>query len=193
MQKHTEEKTMKKYKFFLDFTKEEAWLNGMGRQGFKLLKHENRAYVFEETDQTYQYQIYWENRSAFGTIVDTNSQEEDFLKFLDEFGIQTVQSYNGRNYLMSQGKEGLNLFSHREERIQQLKRVRKLYSSQWLTLIIFASFTALSLWDMFLHHKPLPQPVFTIIALLLALSIKLVLVAHSYSQKIKELERAKEE
>lgn len=193
MQKHTEEKTMKKYKFFLDFTKEEAWLNDIGRQGFKLLKHENRAYVFEETDQTYQYQIYWENRSAFGTIVDTNSQEEDFLKFLDEFGIQTVQSYNGRNYLMSQGKEGLNLFSHREERIQQLKRVRKLYSSQWLTLIIFASFTALSLWDMFLHHKPLPQPVFMIIALLLALSIKLVLVAHSYSQKIKELERAKEE
>lgn len=184
---------MKKYKFFLDFTKEEAWLNDIGRQGFKLLKHENRAYVFEETDQTYQYQIYWENRSAFGTIVDTNSQEEDFLKFLDEFGIQTVQSYNGRNYLMSQGKEGLNLFSHREERIQQLKRVRKLYSSQWLTLIIFASFTALSLWDMFLHHKPLPQPVFMIIALLLALSIKLVLVAHSYSQKIKELERAKEE
>lgn len=193
MQKHTEEKTMKKYKFFLDFTKEEAWSNDMGRQGFKLLKHENGAYVFEETDQTYQYQIYWENRSAFGTIVDTNSQEEDFLKFLDEFGIQTVQSYNGRNYLMSQGREGLNLFSLREECIQQLKRARKLYSSQWLTLIIFASFTALSLWDMFLHHKSLPQPGFTIIALLLALSIKLVLVAHSYSQKIKELERAKEE
>lgn len=184
---------MKKYKFFLDFTKEEEWLNRMGRQGFKLLKHENGAYQFEETDQTYQYKIYWENRSTFESIADTTSQEEDFLEFLDEFGIQTVQSYNGRNYLMSEGEEGLKLFSNQEERIQQLKRARKLYNSQWLPLIIFAGFTGMCLWDLIQYHKPLPQPGFVMVFLLLILSIKLVLVASDYSRQIKDLESGNEE
>lgn len=183
---------VKKYKFFLDFTKEEAWLNDMGRQGFKLLKHENLAYVFEKTEQTYQYKIYWENQSVLETMSSTSSKETDFLEFLDEFGIQTVQSYSGRNYLMSEGEEGFQLFSNREERVQQLKRARKLYKTQWLSFIIFATFAVLDLWYLFQNNMPLPQPGFVMICLGLAFSTKFLLVAHSYSRKIKNLESGNE-
>lgn len=183
---------MKKYKFFLDFTKEEAWLNKMGHQGLKLLKHENGAYEFEETDQTYQYQIYWESQSLLDSLSGTESRETDFLAFLDEFGIQTVQSYSGRNYLMSEGDGALTLFSNREERIQQLKRARKLYNIQWVPLIIFATFAVLDLWYLLQNQMPLPQPGFMISCIWFLISFKFVSVAYSYSQKIKELERDEE-
>lgn len=39
---------MKKFRFFIDFTKEENWLNDMAKQGYHLTHKKGISYIFEE-------------------------------------------------------------------------------------------------------------------------------------------------
>ncbi|KXT74015.1 hypothetical protein STRDD10_01266 [Streptococcus sp. DD10] len=178
---------IKKYKYFLDVTKEEAWLNSMGLQKYKLVKHDNLAYQFELTDKIYQYKIYWENQSLLHSLSSVTSREPDFIAFLDELDITAVQSYAGRTYLMREGREPLELFTDKKEQIIQFKRARNFYRIIWFPTLIFIVNTIYCLWTILEMGQWQVSLWFSLV--FNVLTIKSLLIARKFSQKMKELSR----
>ena len=171
-------------KAFYDFSKEEAWLNQMGQEGYALVGYKGGKYYFEPSQEGYQYKIALANNWK-------DLDKKDYLKFLESTGVTVVATYLGRAYLARPQAEGdFELYSDLDSQIKQIKLARTpiLVSSYStvafllmviLQLIVFISPFSPAFWALVISSL--------IFLIVLITSFRLLL---AYGRRIKELKAA---
>ncbi|MGE7998925.1 DUF2812 domain-containing protein [Lysinibacillus sp. NPDC093190] len=106
------------YRFFLDYEKEEAWVNDMAEQGW-YLKHTMVGYFIFEKGESGQY-IY-RNELIKG-------KSQDYYDFLETMNIEFVSKFGYWAYYRKKTSEGpFELFSDSSSKIKYLKSINRLF------------------------------------------------------------------
>ncbi len=121
------------WKAYVDYEKEEKWLNEMSAKGLALTNYTWCRYVFEESPEgQYIYRIELLKNTA------THPESIAYLRFLEESGVECVATYMRWVYLRKKAAEGsFDIYTDIESRIQHYKRIYAL----WITLM-FVEFAA---------------------------------------------------
>jgi hypothetical protein len=108
---------------YMDFEREERWLNEMAAAGWNLTRYTWCRYVFAEgAPGTYQYRIQLLPDSVSAT------ESRQYLGFLEDAGVEMVATYQRWVYLRKPAdSEPFDLFSDRESRVAHHKRVATLF------------------------------------------------------------------
>ncbi|MBR0576692.1 DUF2812 domain-containing protein [Proteiniclasticum sp. BAD-10] len=116
--------THKKYRAFFawEHEREEKWLDTQSDKGLQLIRGGGISYVFEEgTPGEYAYKILLLDE------LPTHSKSRDFLRFLEETGVEVVGSYMRWVYLRRRRAEGpFEIYSDVDSKILHLKKIRTL-------------------------------------------------------------------
>ncbi|MEK4044021.1 DUF2812 domain-containing protein [Paenibacillus sp. FSL H8-0048] len=121
-------------KYFLDFEKEEAWLNKMSAKGLALVEYSWGGYVFEESARgEYIYRI---------ELLEKDPKEAaDYLQFMEETGAERVpsrttdkgkRSFTNHRWVIFRRKaaEGpFQIYSDTDSKIKHYQRIYKVYLS----------------------------------------------------------------
>ncbi len=131
----------KVHKLYTNYEKEQVWLNQMAGEGLAFKKYTIGTYYFEKCEPgEYQYKIEYLGRNP------EHEKSKDYLGFLAENGIETVDAYINWVYLRKKTIDGpFDLYSDIDSRIAHYKRTNTLYL---MTMIIefFTSFTNLHVY-----------------------------------------------
>ncbi len=164
----TEEQT--KIRFFIDYEKEEKWVNEMCQQGWHLVKFGIGYFKFEK-GMPGEY-IY---RNEMLTGLGTKDDSKEYISFLNETGVEIVTKCFSWAYFRKKTEEGpFELYSDTSSKIQYLNRIFYLF----LFLAILNYFFAVkNLMDVFYQDFSfsLTVGIFNLLAALL-ISIPLFLV-----------------
>lgn len=105
-------------RIFMDFEKEEKFLNDMSAKGYAFKKYTFSKYVFEETEKNkYRYRIEFLDHDA------NTDEGRQYIEFLSEMGIECVQSYWNWVYLRKKDGE-FDMYSDLDSRIRHYKKIR---------------------------------------------------------------------
>lgn len=132
-------------KFFMDFEKEEAWLNEMSAKGLALVEYSWARYVFEESAKgEYIYRL---------ELLEKDPKEEsDYLQFMEETGAERVPAgvpAKAKRTLINQrwvifrrkASEGpFQIYSDTDSKIKHYQRIHNVYLSLALLELIIGSF-----------------------------------------------------
>ncbi|MDO4276615.1 MAG: DUF2812 domain-containing protein [Eubacteriales bacterium] len=109
------------HKLFMawDFEEEEKWINEMAAKGLELTDMSLGRYVFEEGEQgAYQYRV------ELLEYLPNHPQSEQYIRFMEETGIEHVASMNRWVYFRKKADEGsFELYSDTDSKITHLKRI----------------------------------------------------------------------
>lgn len=109
-------KTICKWFWSWDFEKEENWLNKMAANGLSLISVGFISYEFEETLPG-EYQI----RKQYMEHSLRHPETEDYIRFLEETGIQHVGTYSIHTYFRKKTADGeFELISDRKSLLKNL-------------------------------------------------------------------------
>jgi hypothetical protein len=109
------------YKWFWawNFDKEEKWLNEMSEKGLQLTDVKAIRYKFDEgktNEYTYRIELL--------DNLPSSKKSRDYLRFLEETGVEMIGSYLRWVYLRKKKSEGdFDLFSDLDSRISHLTRI----------------------------------------------------------------------
>jgi hypothetical protein len=120
---------MRKYKFFMDFDKEERWLEEMARQGYRLTKKTSFGYQFAQTEPEdavikIDFRTF-RNRSDF----------EDYRALFEDSGWEHLAgtAYSGHQYFRKKDQAGReDIFSDYHSKAARYKRL----SEMWFSLAV---------------------------------------------------------
>lgn len=132
-------------KYFIDFEKEEAWLNEMSAKGLALVEYSWARYVFEESAKgEYIYRL---------ELLEKDPKEEsDYLQFMEETGAERVPAgvpAKAKRTLINQrwvifrrkASEGpFQIYSDTDSKIKHYQRIHNVYLSLALLELIIGSF-----------------------------------------------------
>lgn len=134
------------FRFFVDYDKEEKWLNKMEAKGYHFHKYCLFFYIFTvgEAD-TYTYRIeLLENMPG-------SPESVEYLEFLNETGIEYVQPWYRWVYLRKKKSLGpFESFTDRRSKLKHLQRILSLQSA--CTLIMFINIF-INMNNMFATHN----------------------------------------
>lgn len=118
------------HRLYLDFEKEERWLNEMAAKGLDLVRYRWGTYTFEQAEPgEWIYRIELLPESA------RKPASRRYLEFMAEAGVQTVATYLSWVYFRKRAADGpFDLFSDMDSRIAHYTRVLALYSALAATL-----------------------------------------------------------
>lgn len=129
-----------KYKWFWawDFDKEEEWLNELSEKGLQLTDVKAIRYKFEEgKPNEYTYRI--EMLDEFPS----NKKSRDYIRFLEETGVEMIGCYLRWIYLRKKKSDGdFDLFSDLDSRINHLTKILYLLA----ILMPLELFCVIDLW-----------------------------------------------
>lgn len=120
-----------KWRFMLNFKKEEDWVNEMAKQGWNLTKFTSGRFVFMKGDPG---EYIYRNE----LIIDKKkSEKEDYFNFLRENGIEMVHEMGGWIYLRKRTVDGdFDLFTDYQSHLNYYQRLlRIMYALVIVTLI----------------------------------------------------------
>lgn len=174
-------------KVFFDYEKEEKYLNKMSAKGMALTDYTWCRYVFQDAPKgEYIYRIELLENPV------NHPESQNYIKFMEETGVEFVASYHRWVYFRRRAAEGdFDIYSDIDSRIKHLKRIMFLFSS--LTMLNFA----LGCLNLFYGNMELSIgviPFNTFIGVLTS-AIGLVLLGLlvlPLNKKIKSLEKEKE-
>lgn len=111
-------------KLFINFEKEEKWINEMAAKGMNLVDYSFGRYLFEEgTPGEYIYRI------ELLEQVTTHLESTTYIKFMEEMGVECVSTYGRWVTFRKKAVEGsFDLYSDYESRIKHYKRIIALIS-----------------------------------------------------------------
>jgi len=114
---------VKRWKLFLDFEKEEAWLNNQVARGLAMIHYTFGRYTFEECEPgEYIYRIELLKDSV------TSPDNLRYLQFVEDSGAEHVDSYLNWVYFRKATAEGpFDIYTDLESRIAHYQRILKLY------------------------------------------------------------------
>jgi len=108
---------------FIDYEKEEKWLNEMAAKGLAMTDYSWCRYVFEETppgEYTYRLELL-ENLA-------TLPESRKYIEFLEETGVEQIASYMRWVYFRKKTKGGpFNLYSDIDSKLRHYQRVFQLW------------------------------------------------------------------
>lgn len=115
----TDMKSIKRFRFYVDFEKEEIWLNSMARKGYRLIKYTFGLYTFavcEPSQYTYRIQLL-EN-------LPSHQESQEYLNFLRDSGIKVVDTHIRWAFLEKETNgEPFELFSDIASRIDHYRLI----------------------------------------------------------------------
>lgn len=112
----------KVWKIFINFEKEEKWLNDMAAKGMHLVDYSIGRYLFEEGPPgEYEYRI------ELLEHLPSNAQSRAYIKWMEDSGVECVASYFRWVYFRKKASDGpFDLYSDYESRIKHYKMVASL-------------------------------------------------------------------
>lgn len=110
-------------KAFLDYEKEEKWLNEMAAKGLALTDYSWCRYVFEETlPGEYSYRL-----ELLENVV-IHPESRKYIEFLEETGVEQVAAYMRWVYFRKKTKDGpFDLYSDIDSKLGHYQRVFQLW------------------------------------------------------------------
>lgn len=121
---------IKKRKLFINYLKEERWINEMAAQGFHLVNYKFGRYLFKKGKPGgYEYRI--------ELLKDTAGSEAalEYLDFMEESGIILVAKYSNWVYFRKKAtKEPFMIYTDYDQRKEHLQRIIKM-----LAIIMFVN------------------------------------------------------
>jgi len=116
------------YRIFLDYEKEEAWVNTMAEQGWHLKHAMVGKFIFEKGEPG---QYIYRNELVKG-------KSQDYYDFLETMNIEFVSKFGGWAYYRKCKSEGpFELFSDSSSKIKYLKSINRLFISVTLLNLFF--------------------------------------------------------
>lgn len=113
-----------KFKVFFAWQheKEERWLNKMSKQGLELIGVGFCRYIFKENkEEEFEYKL------EFMNDLPSNYKSHEYIRFLEETGIEFVGSFFRWAYFKKKSSEvPFEIFSDIESRVSHYKRIRLL-------------------------------------------------------------------
>ena len=106
-------------KLFMDYEKEEKWLNSLSAKGLQLVHYSFPRYVFDEGEPgEYIYRIQLlEN-------LPTHAESQAYIRFLEDLGVEMVGSYVRWAYFRKKAADGpFELYSDLESRIRHYSQI----------------------------------------------------------------------
>ncbi|MEG1416336.1 MAG: DUF2812 domain-containing protein [Clostridium sp.] len=165
------------YKLFVDFEKEEAWLNSMASKGWNLTSYTPLRYKFAKgTPNTYTYRI-----EMLESIPGTKACDE-YIKFMEDAGVEHIQNYFGWAFFrMKTNGEEFEIYSDVESKLNHLKRVSTLINvATGLNYLVALLNTLLTIFIDNHNFEP-------IVLVNLTIAILLTPTCISYRKKLKEI------
>lgn len=120
--------TLVKYRFYVDFEKEERWVNDMVQQGWHLKKFRPFRYTFRKGQQgEYIYR---------NEMLENN--KNDYLDFLQDSGVEVVCKFGGWAYFRKKALEGpFVLYTDSTSKINYYNRILSLFICLFMVNMIF--------------------------------------------------------
>lgn len=107
------------WKLFVNFEKEEKWLNEMAAKGFNLVHYSIARYFFQEGkpgEYIYRIELLKEMPS--------HPESRAYIKFMEEAGVECVDTYFRWVFFRKKAEDGsFDLYSDYDSRIKHYKRV----------------------------------------------------------------------
>jgi hypothetical protein len=115
------------WKFYMNYEKEEAWLNSMAEKGFAFTNYFLWRYTFTDCEPgEYIYRLEYLKEAP------SHPESQKYLSFMAENGVEHISSWNRWVYFRKRAKEGsFDIYSGIDSRITHYKRIGNL----WLALI----------------------------------------------------------
>ncbi|MBK5261534.1 MAG: DUF2812 domain-containing protein [Peptostreptococcaceae bacterium] len=120
------------WKAYYNYEKEEKWLNEMSAKGLALTDYSWCRYVFEEKpNNLYTYRI--ELLEHFSG----HPESQNYIKFLDENGVECVATYMRWAFLRKKTSEGpFDIYSDNESKLAHFKRLNLWWTTlMWIEII----------------------------------------------------------
>ncbi|WNS46478.1 DUF2812 domain-containing protein [Paenibacillus sp. MMS20-IR301] len=183
-------------KYFIDFEKEEQWLNEMSDKGLALIEYSWARYVFEESAKgEYIYRI---------ELLEDDPQKgksADYLQFMEETGAERVPAgkqpgskriYLGQRWIIFRRKasEGnFTIYSDIDSKIKHYQRIHRLWLSLAIMELIIGCFNV----GLIILNNPdyIYRINFTLGVLLIILGIFFALLCVPVHRKISRLQNDK--
>lgn len=120
------------YRYFMDYQKEEQWLNEQSNKGLQLIKVQFSRYTFVEgAPEEYIYR----NELLSGLKSKGN---KEYLEFLKESGIEVVDQFVGWVYFRKKADEGpFELYTDASSKISYLNRIFYIFGFILLVNVYF--------------------------------------------------------
>jgi hypothetical protein len=121
-------------KLFVDFEKEEKWINEMAAKGLNLIDYSVGRYLFEEGkpgEYIYRLELLKE--------LPSHAESKAYINFMEETGVECVATYMRWVFFRKKAEEGaFDLYSDYNSRIKHYERIVWLLGTVWL-LNLFAA------------------------------------------------------
>lgn len=116
------------YRCFLDYEKEEAWVNDMAEQGWHLKRTMVGYFIFEKGEPG---QYIYRNELVKG-------KKQDYYDFLETMNIEFVSKFGVWAYYRKKKSEGpFELFSDNSSKIKYLTSISRLFIAAILLNLLF--------------------------------------------------------
>jgi len=163
-----------KWRLFINFEKEEQWLNNMAAKGLNFISCKFARYTFEEGPPA-EY-IY---RLELLKGAPTDEQVENYLATMEDYGIECVYIYNNWAFFRKKAADGpFEIYTDFESRVDHYKRVTYLLGTVLGVNLLIALFNVtLAQFNVYL----------AIVGFLIC--VLFIPIIFSYLRKIKELKK----
>ncbi|WP_144510819.1 DUF2812 domain-containing protein [Bacillus sp. FJAT-22090] len=127
-----------KYRFYVDYEKEEQWVNEMAQQGWFLETFKFFRFAFVKGEPgTYVYR----NEMLKGL---SKNDETNYVEFLKESGIELVSKFGGWAYFRKEASDGpFEIYTDTASKISYYNRILNLFSLLFLFNLIMGIFNVI--------------------------------------------------
>lgn len=136
-----------KWRLFINFEKEEQWLNKMAATGLNLISYKFGRYTFEEgLPGEYIYRLELLKGEP------TDEQSSEYLAFMEESGVECVDTYMNWAFFRKKAADGpFEIYSDFESKIAHYKRAAYLLGTVLGVNLFIALFNVtISQYNMYL-------------------------------------------
>jgi hypothetical protein len=171
-----------KWKAYLDFEKEEKWINEMSQKGWHFKKYTFFRYHFEKGEANkYIFRLQMLNNRP------NHIQSQEYIQFLEDSGIEVVSSFSSWIFMRQLSEKGaFEVFTDFTSKIKNYKSVRLLIGIICLANICIGISNSAMLGSRLSHLGSVEQNMF-----LINIGLGLLFVPYIYrlTKKIKFLEK----
>jgi hypothetical protein len=123
-------------KLFVDFEKEEKWINDMAAKGLNFTNYSIGKYSFQEGkpgEYIYRLELLKE--------LPTHAESQSYIKFMEETGVECMDTYMRWVFFRKKAEDGeFDLYSDFDSRIKHYERIIWLIGVVWFINLMAAIF-----------------------------------------------------
>jgi len=176
-------------KLFMNYEKEEAWLNQMAAKGLAFENYTPTRYVFEDSQPgEYIYRIELLDK------LPSRPESQKYLHFMEENGVEFIASYLRWVYFRKKAADGaFDIYSDIDSKLKHYRRVNQL----WLTLgcvllVLGLVYIVMGIIASLQNDFPMDSAVGLGVGVgLCVVSLVFFIMSHPFRKKIKKLKKDK--